>query len=320
MEPKQGGGGDDNMKRSASELALEDFIKKIMMNDNKDKKIEGGFLSDACSGDVFSSSVSESDIMNGFSSTVGLAETLLWSQNLSPKKQCSNVSVTMDSQSSICVGSPMSANKPNNKENQARAGSSGSSQEQSDDEDIEIEAGPCEQSTDPLDLKRIKRMNSNRESARRSRKRKQDQLADFELQAEQLRVENSSLYKQLTDATHQYREADTDNRVLKSDVEALRAKVKLVEDMLTRGSFTCSINQLLQDHLNSPQSYNMHNLGQVANVSPTVTVHGDDASYGGRTVSGQNSVLGLGNVDVSNGNLKNGIMSDAVSCVSDIWA
>lgn len=34
---------------------------------------------------------------------------------------------------------------------------SGSSREQSDDDDIEIETGQCEESTDPIDLKRIKR-------------------------------------------------------------------------------------------------------------------------------------------------------------------
>ena len=34
---------------------------------------------------------------------------------------------------------------------------SGSSGEQSDEDDIEIEAGQCEQSTEPVDVKRIKR-------------------------------------------------------------------------------------------------------------------------------------------------------------------
>lgn len=44
-------------------------------------------------------------------------------------------------------------------------------------------------------------------------------------QVEQLRGENSSLFKNLTDATQQFKDASTNNRVLKSDVEALRAKV-----------------------------------------------------------------------------------------------
>ena len=40
-----------------------------------------------------------------------------------------------------------------------------------------------------------------------------------------MRVEKESLCEQLTNAHRQFRDADTNNRVLKSDVEALRAKV-----------------------------------------------------------------------------------------------
>jgi len=50
-------------------------------------------------------------------------------------------------------------------------------------------------------------------------------LLYFVSQVEQLRLENASLFKQLTDASQQFRDANTNNRVLKSDVEALRAKV-----------------------------------------------------------------------------------------------
>lgn len=44
-------------------------------------------------------------------------------------------------------------------------------------------------------------------------------------QVDRLRGENASLYKQFINTTQHYKEADTNNRVLKSDVEALRAKV-----------------------------------------------------------------------------------------------
>ena len=44
-------------------------------------------------------------------------------------------------------------------------------------------------------------------------------------QVEKLKLENATLYKQFTDTSQQFHEADTNNRVLKSAVEALRAKV-----------------------------------------------------------------------------------------------
>jgi hypothetical protein len=45
------------------------------------------------------------------------------------------------------------------------------------------------------------------------------------MQVDQLRGDNASIFKQLTDANQQFTTAVTDNRILKSDVEALRMKV-----------------------------------------------------------------------------------------------
>ncbi|XP_059460475.1 basic leucine zipper 9 [Corylus avellana] len=338
LPPYSGGG----MKHSASELALQDYIKRMMSGpevigtetrdgDVKDVKTAevrdhrdrdsfpdefDGFYSDFSFSDLNSFDFKNRDILSTFFSSTcsGLPETLLGSQHLALKQ--SSISVTMDSQSSMCVSSPMSANNPKDTDNQARGATSGSSHEPSDDEDIELEAGSCEQSTDPSSLKRVRRMISNRESARRSRRRKQAQLQDLELQVEQLRGENGTLCKQLTDATQQYRVADTDNRVLKSDVEALRAKVKLAEDMVTRGSLTSNLYQLLQSHLGTPQLLNTQNLRRVPNVSPTINVPGDDhaSSYAGITVSGQNSgIIGLRHPNINNRNVKStGVMSDVV--------
>ncbi|KAJ4848439.1 hypothetical protein Tsubulata_025882 [Turnera subulata] len=337
MEYKLGGGG-DRMKRSESELALQEVIKKTSTsNSNSNTSVSlhettnqakyhnhnsintfsaefDGFFGDVCPDDLSFSPFKTRDIMTGFSSC-GLAESMCWPQNCNTQMH-SSISASIDAQSSFCAGSPISANKPDGRDNQTRGTTSGSSREQSDDEDVEIEAGPSEQSTNPLDVKRIRRMVSNRESARRSRKRKQAHLADLELQVEHLSGENSSLFKQLSDASQQYRHAETNNRVLKSDVEALRAKVKLAEDMVARGSLTCSLNQILQNHLTSPAPISNHNLHLLPNVSPSITVHGDDSAYAGLA---QNVGLGLGNVDIGNGNLKNGVISDAVSCGSDIW-
>lgn len=87
--------------------------------------------------------------------------------------------------------------------------------------------------------------------------------------------------------------------------------MKLAEDMVARGSLTCSLYQLLQSHLGTQQPLNTHNVRRVPNVSPTITVHGDDASYAGMTVSGQNPTIGHGHTNSSN-NVETGDMSDAV--------
>ncbi|XAR69620.1 hypothetical protein NMG60_11001279 [Bertholletia excelsa] len=331
------GVGGGNMKRSQSELALQAFL-------SKDEKASGEICREKCYAYADSLLTIEDDdknctqpcaggdhtsrnqeTMNGFSGCGVLTNNTPWSQHVTSKQ--SRISGPIDSQSSICgtencrliVDSPISANQLKGGDNQARGATSGSSHEQSDDEEIEMEAGPCEQSTDPVDVKRIKRMVSNRESARRSRRRKQEHLAELEQQVERLRGENANLFKQFTDATQQFKDANTNNRVLKSDVEALRAKVKLAEDMVTRGSFTPGLNHLLQNHISTPQSFSSHNLGRMGNVSPTITVGGDDITCAGMRVTGQNSTLGLENADTFNGSANNGIISDAMSCVSDNW-
>ncbi|KAA8544920.1 hypothetical protein F0562_019685 [Nyssa sinensis] len=116
---------------------------------------------------------------------------------------------------------------------QVRSTTSGSSREQSDDDELEGETETT-QNMDPVDAKRVRRMLSNRESARRSRRRKQAHLTELENQVAQLRVENSSLLKRLTDISQKYNEAAVDNRVLKADVETLRAKVKMAEETVKR--------------------------------------------------------------------------------------
>ncbi|KAL6989486.1 Light-inducible protein cprf2 [Sarracenia purpurea var. burkii] len=125
---------------------------------------------------------------------------------------------------------------------QARSTTSGSSREQSDDDEAEGET-ETNQNMDPSDAKRARRMLSNRESARRSRRRKQAHLTELETQVSQLRVENSSLVERLTDISHKYNEASVDNRVLKADVETLRAKVKMAEETVKR---VTGLNPLFQ--------------------------------------------------------------------------
>ncbi|KAB2005617.1 hypothetical protein ERO13_D11G259400v2 [Gossypium hirsutum] len=111
--------------------------------------------------------------------------------------------------------------------------STGSSKEQSDEDEVEGENETME-NMDPADAKRVRRMLSNRESARRSRRRKQAHLTELESQVSQLRVENANLLKSLTDISQRYNEAAVNNRILKADVETLKAKVKMAVEAIKR--------------------------------------------------------------------------------------
>ncbi|KAK1417816.1 hypothetical protein QVD17_26950 [Tagetes erecta] len=304
------------ISRTFSEFDFEEIFKQsIVIDNNINNNNDYHHLTHpAAAGPIFSAAdaaVTNLDSLNRFSSSGGMTGN---PHNLTP-----SVTMTMDSQSSICAASPTSDTKPKRRDNNVIGATSDDEQL---DYDPEIETGQCEQSNDNMDIKKIKRMFSNRESARRSRKRKQAHLTDLEQQVEQLRAEYSALFKQLTTASHQYKDASTNNRVLKSEVEALRAKVKLAEDTLARGSLTSSLSHLLQNHLATPQLFNFQNISRMGNVSPTITVRGDDhGPHPGLHVPGQHMMVGLGtDPDIFNGNVNSGISGDGGSCVTEIWS
>ncbi|CAH9088949.1 unnamed protein product [Cuscuta epithymum] len=120
------------------------------------------------------------------------------------------------------------------KKSATQACSTISGSEQSDDDEAEGE-GEAEttQLGDLADVKRV-RMRSNRESARRARSRKQAHLTELDTRVSQLKIKKTSLEDRLTDVRCKYNEGLIDNRVLKADVETLRAKVKMAEQRVRR--------------------------------------------------------------------------------------
>lgn len=86
-----------------------------------------------------------------------------------------------------------------------------------DDEDLD---------TRPVDVKRRKRMLSNRASAQRSRQRRQERLDQLEVLTAQLRVENSTLQKKLSAAMQLAKKFEDQSKNLVKKVERLTKEVK----------------------------------------------------------------------------------------------
>ncbi|CAK7346494.1 unnamed protein product [Dovyalis caffra] len=148
------------------------------------------------------------------------------------------------------LGIPALPTTQRKQEVQARQTTSGSSREDSDDDDLEGDTGTNENG-DPNDAKRMRRMQSNRESARRSRRRKQAQLSELETQVGQLRDERSSLLSRFTDVNQKRDDAAVDNRILKADIETLRAKVKMAEEQVKQVT-GCNPMLLARSSMTSP--------------------------------------------------------------------
>lgn len=83
-----------------------------------------------------------------------------------------------------------------------------------------------------MNHKKQKRMISNRESARRSRMRKQKQLDDLRAQVNQLRKENSQIVTHLSLITKNYYSVAAENSVLRTQKVELNNRLQSLNEIL----------------------------------------------------------------------------------------
>lgn len=83
-----------------------------------------------------------------------------------------------------------------------------------------------------MDQRKRKRMISNRESARRSRMRKQKHLDDLVSQVTQLRKENQQILTSVNVTTQQYLTVEAENSVLRAQVEELSHRLESLNEII----------------------------------------------------------------------------------------
>nr|GMD90492.1 bZIP transcription factor 11-like [Ipomoea batatas] len=101
-----------------------------------------------------------------------------------------------------------------------------------------------------MDQRKRKRMISNRESARRSRMRKQKHLDDLMAQVSQLRKENSQIVTAMNATTQQFLNVEAHNSILRAQVAELSHRLDALNEI---ASFVSSNNggfAALQEEVN----------------------------------------------------------------------
>ncbi|KAI9128197.1 hypothetical protein K1719_001190 [Acacia pycnantha] len=93
-----------------------------------------------------------------------------------------------------------------------------------------------------MDQRKRKRMVSNRESARRSRMRKQKHLDDLVAQVAQLRKENQQILTSVNLTTEQYLSVESDNSVLRAQASELSHRLDSLNEIIDYLNLNASNN------------------------------------------------------------------------------
>ncbi|PSS36510.1 BZIP transcription factor [Actinidia chinensis var. chinensis] len=99
------------------------------------------------------------------------------------------------------------------------------------------------QTSDPeervMDQRKRKRMISNRESARRSRMRKQQHMDDLVVQASQLSEENEFILRRVNLTTQMYLNVEAENSVLRAQLAELTHRLGSLHEIIDCFSSNC---------------------------------------------------------------------------------
>ncbi|KAK4425944.1 bZIP transcription factor 53 [Sesamum alatum] len=83
-----------------------------------------------------------------------------------------------------------------------------------------------------IDEKKRKRMISNRESARRSRMKKEQHIKDLNDQVTYFRTRSSEMAQKIDETERRYMAVESENRILRMQAEELKKRLELMEQVL----------------------------------------------------------------------------------------
>ncbi|XP_068637710.1 bZIP transcription factor 11-like [Aristolochia californica] len=116
-----------------------------------------------------------------------------------------------------------------------------------------------------MDQRKQKRMLSNRESARRSRMRKQKHLDDLMVQVAQLRKENNQILTRLSVTSQHYSTVEAENSVLRTQMIELSNRLESLNEIINcmHGNGITGVEpQIQQDYDCFMKPWNMSYINQ----------------------------------------------------------
>ncbi|CAI9754196.1 unnamed protein product [Fraxinus pennsylvanica] len=123
-----------------------------------------------------------------------------------------------------------------------------------------------------MDQRKRKRMISNRESARKSRIRKQKQMDDLLAQLNQLRTENYNLLTNMNVVTQLYLNIEAENSVLRAQMGELNHRLQALNDIINY--MNCTENTVAEfDENDNIYAYNEQMINEEDFLNPWSLLH-----------------------------------------------
>ncbi|KAE9588366.1 hypothetical protein Lal_00003070 [Lupinus albus] len=107
-----------------------------------------------------------------------------------------------------------------------------------------------------MDQRKRKRKQSNRESAKRSRMRKQKHLDDVIAQVDMLRKENSEILTRVSIITQHYHRVESENCILRVQMGELSQRLQSLNDILELINTTNGIYEMDNCYVTGATDYN----------------------------------------------------------------
>lgn len=104
-----------------------------------------------------------------------------------------------------------------------------------------------------MDQRKRKRMLSNRESARRSRMRKQQHLEGLSAELDQLKKENEQINSNIGITTQLYMNVESENAILRAQMAELSNRLQSLNEII---DFINSTNYLMQNEAQETNEFN----------------------------------------------------------------
>ncbi|XP_010526918.1 PREDICTED: bZIP transcription factor 11-like [Tarenaya hassleriana] len=105
-----------------------------------------------------------------------------------------------------------------------------------------------------MEQRKRKRMISNRESARRSRMRKQKLLDDLTAQVAQLRKENHQIVTSVSITTQHYLTVESENAVLRAQLDELKNRLDSLNDIIALANNNNGFYGVCSNHLDHSEA------------------------------------------------------------------